>query len=87
MSGGSYNYLYLQGDNGVEPWVLTAMADRLDRLGEKEAAEITRSFLPPSDDHPIRQLWHAVEWRDSNDWGDDQLQEAINKYKREATQK
>jgi hypothetical protein len=82
MSGGSYNYLsYHAPDLGGHRHHLEAMADRLEGLpyGSK-AAEATRSILAALDDEALANVWHAVEWWDSGDYGEDKVQAAIAKY-------
>lgn len=74
---------------------LRNMAHRLDGLCPEAAAE-TRLFVEggtveqqaASIFHGIdtrlkrlEPLWHAVEWRDSGDWGEDQLAQAIADYR------
>jgi hypothetical protein len=80
VSGGSHNYLYsadLSWNSRNDD--LEAMAARLEELGVPDAAEQTRALLAPElpQSSPLRDLWHAVEWTDSGDWGDDQLAEAV----------
>lgn len=74
---------------------LRNMAHRLDGVCPEAAAE-TRLFVEGGtveqqaasifhgiDAHLARlqPLWKAVEWRDSNDWGEDRLLEAIAAYR------
>lgn len=90
MSGGSFNYL--TPDNYHEQRSdLTAMKDELWRLvgkgvpGAEDAyRQMTRldTLLYLSDllAKDLETVWHAVEWRESGDWGDDQLREALLEY-------
>ncbi len=77
MSGGSYNYLYLKDDAGLEDNPdLERMATRLDRLGYPILADETR--------HPssrrIVVVWEAIEKYDSSDWGWNRVEDAIASY-------
>ena len=89
MSGGSYNYLYCHV-NGLEAQRgdIEAMRDRLNELeregvpGAARAARLTRYVLIHLDlaeqrAQELADVWHAVEWRDSCDWGDDTMREAF----------
>lgn len=85
MSGGSYNYLCHailseHTDN------LRRMYDRLRELEQKKAArrEESKAYGLAADatgrilaalDVPdaLSAVWYAVEWRDSCDWGEDQM--------------
>jgi hypothetical protein len=88
MSGGSYNYLCWAdlGDIGSKQADLEAMAARLDGINpDSHAATDTREVLAilAALDFAIRRLsdvWKAVEWRDSYDYADDQMMEAITEY-------
>lgn len=70
---------------------LRAMRDRLGELAEGAApavgpaAEFTRYFVDLIDSveallaalpQPLRDVWHAVEWLDSSDYGIAEVQEA-----------
>lgn len=86
MSGGSYNYLCYatlsdrQGD-------LEAMFGRLNELanehagepsgiGYRRAARATKRILDTLEvPDGLSRIWKAVEWRDSCDWGEDQMDE------------
>jgi hypothetical protein len=87
MSGGSYNYLCDAQADDVMSRVetLREMAERLDGVCPEAAAK-TREILAIYVEldqrvDGLREIWKAVEWRDSCDWGDDQLAEAVTKYK------
>lgn len=92
MSGGSYNYLYLHtGGLEAQRGDIEDMRDRLQGLAEEGvagaalAAEQTRAILAHFDlaeekAQTLSDVWHAVEWRDSCDYGDDQVREALAKY-------
>lgn len=85
MSGGSFDYLYLKDD--LPKYALEQMADELDALaaegvpGAAEAAAETRRYIAPEHAVPIRDVWHAVEWWRSSDWGKDDVLEALGEYK------
>ncbi|MDQ0791979.1 hypothetical protein [Streptomyces sp. B1I3] len=89
MSGGSYNYLYCHV-SGLETQRgdIEAMRDRLagleaDRIpGAARAARLTRYVLIHLDlaeqkAQELTDVWHAIEWWDSNDYGEDDVREAL----------
>lgn len=94
MSGGSYDYLCwaqdLEDINGKR-YALREMADRLAGLGyAQDAAAETEELLVLLQQWEVRaqvrvkrlsDLWHAVEWWDSNDSGEDDVREALTKYR------
>jgi hypothetical protein len=86
MSGGSYDYLYCHV-NGLEAQRgdIERMARRLEAGGYYAAARSTRDVLRMLDAaeriaHSLHDVWHAAEWVDSCDWGEDQLLEAVEKF-------
>lgn len=93
MSGGSYNYLYSHvGGLEVQRGDIEAMRDSLHELekqgvpGAAKAARQTRMILHHFDlaeqkAQALSNVWHAVEWRDSGDSGNDQVIEALREYK------
>lgn len=97
MSGGSYNYLCLAAGNqqlGDHRGDLRAMVERLEQLardgvpGAGLAAQRSRSVerhlqLADRLAETLEDVWHAVEWRDSADWGEDQMREALAKWQAE----
>lgn len=86
MSGGSWEYMY---DWETEKFLgrradVQAMAKRLATAGYLDAARAMEEFyvtlnyaavMIEARQAALRDLMHAVEWRDSNDYGEDQLQE------------
>lgn len=92
MSGGSYNYLYCHvGGLEAQRHNIEAMRDRLAELeadrvpGAARAARLTRYVLIHLDlaearAQELADIWHAVEWRDSLDWGDDTMREAFTEW-------
>lgn len=94
MSGGSYDYLCwaqdLEDINGKR-YALREMADRLAGLGyARDAAAETEELLVLLQQWEVRaqvrvkrlsDLWRAVEWWDSNDSGEDEVREALAKYR------
>lgn len=85
MSGGSYNYLCWKDSTevGSEREALEKMAARLKELGAYDAAyqteEISVFFITLNQKiEKLRDVWHAVEWLDSGDWGEAQAMEVIN---------
>lgn len=87
MSGGSYNYLCFKDADDILGRIqdLRDMANRLDGLCPEAAAETRAIFDGPRSLYAelekrierLGPLWKAVEWRDSSDWGQDQLDQAI----------
>ena len=88
MSGGSYNYLCYNTDELTSHrGSLKAMAERLAALGwAPEAAEATQRLIDDLDRvaaaaEALKDVWHAVEWWDSCDYGEDQVREEIDRYR------
>lgn len=92
MSGGSYNYLCHRDATGLLESLgqIEAMADRLSELGFADAAREThevrltvlqsRARLDAMIDR-LRDVWHAVEWLDSCDWGLDAVLRYVHAYR------
>ena len=87
MSGGSYSYLCFKdsSDIGQNMGDLEAMARRLDEMGHHVIAADSREVRAMLDVVQARltrmhDVWHAVEWRDSGDYGADQAEEACALY-------
>lgn len=88
MSGGSFNYLYCKsaGEIGPDDGNLLAMIARLGDLGYAQAAHArtieVREKLREVDAliGDLSKVWHAVEWRDSCDWSEDQMRAEIIRY-------
>lgn len=82
MSGGSYDYLYFHApDLGGRRGQLEAMAERLEGLPyAAKAAAATRRILADLGDESLADVWHAVEWWDSADYGEEQVRDAVSKY-------
>lgn len=85
MSGGSYNYL-CNATLSERDDDLRRMYDRLRELEQKKAArrdeskayglaaDATHRILAALDvPDALSAVWKAVEWRDSSDWGEDQM--------------
>lgn len=91
MSGGSYDYLCFADESDVLRRLesLQRMADRLDEVCPEAAAETRALFDGPKSLRAevearlkrLTDLWYAVEWRDSGDWGDTQLADAVEKFR------
>ena len=93
MSGGSYDYLCgASGDDvlsGVKNEVLRRMADRLTPLCPEAAVQTEQIIVVCAMMRTriearlelLRDLWQAVEWRDSGDTDDSRLLEAIRKWR------
>lgn len=98
MSGGSYSYLYCKSFDQLvdDDCELEEMANRLAGLGYAEdAARETKDMLllirrtkKEFEDKMLRlaDVWQAIEWWDSGDWGEDQAKEALAKYRAERAQ-
>lgn len=93
MSGGSYNYLaeHQPGELEARRGDIEAMRGRLAELAEQRvpgaarAARLTRYVLIHLDlaeqrAQELTDVWHAVEWRDSCDWGDDTMRQAFTEW-------
>lgn len=94
MSGGSYGYLYRDqelGDLLGRQDDLRRMADRLAGLGDAaDAAAETEELLVMLRQWQIRaevrarrlaDVWHAIEWWDSGDSGENRVREALAAYR------
>lgn len=87
MSGGSYDYLYTRarplGDQRND---LERMAIRLEGLPwAAQAAAATRRCLTAIDDaerlaESLYDVWHAIEWWDSGDWGEERARQNVEGY-------
>ena len=87
MSGGSYGYLYCHV-SGLETQRgdIERMEARLQSSGYYEAARSTREVLRLLDGaeriaESLQDVWRAVEWKDSGDGGEDDVQEAVSKFR------
>jgi hypothetical protein len=82
MSGGSYDYLYWQvGELGGRREELERMAVRLEGLPFAAAAAVaTRRILESISDEKLAEVWRAVEWWDSGDYGESQVRQAVAEY-------
>ncbi len=95
MSGGSYNYMeswFIRNDlpdDDDSDESLPAMMKRLEEYPEHSGAVVAatqmRYLLQLCDNLRTRfaqlgPVMHAVEWRDSGDWGEEQMLNAIEKW-------
>lgn len=88
MSGGSYNYLGVRARSGLitVPYTLEDMQERLHKLpyAIRSAWHTTQVISLIGDANRqaemLADVWHAVEWRDSGDWSEDDMREEIEKY-------
>jgi hypothetical protein len=99
MSGGSFNYLYgienlaELGDNHSGPSLddLQAMAEFLAGLGWADAAAgETREWLELAEREipkRLRDVWHAMEWWRSCDYGEDQARAEVQRYDETAAER
>ncbi len=88
MSGGSYNYLCYQDLDTLRQSNLKAMIERLRELGHEDAAQESAKIFDLFDEietimDRMREVWHAVEWRDSGDYGRDQTTRIIEEWRNE----
>jgi hypothetical protein len=89
MSGGSYNYLcHAMRDGNLSQYEgeMQRMAARLRELGHPEAADGTDIVLSVLDAAEraamaLEDVWHAVEWLDSNDSDEEAVAEAVEAYR------
>ena len=92
MSGGSYNYLCYADFPDICSKIsdLEDMRDRLLALGYMDSAEETEGVILMIKSFRVRiearikrlnEIWQAVEWKDSGDWGMENIEEAIKKYR------
>lgn len=88
MSGGAYDYLYWKvPELGGHRGQLEAMAERLEGLPyAADAAAATRRILAAVNNEALANVWRAVEWWDSGDYGEDQVREALAKYESAAVE-
>ena len=76
MSGGSHNYMSLRyPECSIDD--LDGMIARLRELGYADAADASERVLVCGPSDALRDVWHAVEWFDSCDWGLDSVERAI----------
>lgn len=81
MSGGSFNYIHDQFPPNIGD--LGNMVDELDRsFPNSKAHKDSRELLLQltADNEELRDVWHAIEWWCSNDYGPDQAADAVAKY-------
>lgn len=96
MSGGSYDYLcqaYDLGDLIKKQGRLQEMADRLAGIGyATDAAKETEELVVMLRQWQVRasvrlarlaDVWKAVEWTDSCDWGEAAIHKALATYRGE----
>lgn len=93
MSGGSYDYLCDKYSEELFDCftMLRKMSGRLLELGYDDAAKDTITLLTIMTGmlktidvraDRIREVWKAVEWYDSSDWGLEEVVDAIQKYRK-----
>jgi hypothetical protein len=92
VSGGSYDYLCFNTDDlSGRRGMVEEMAQRLEGLPyASTAAADTRRVLTLLDDarnlaERLSDVWRAVEWWDSGDYGEQQAQEALAAYRSTST--
>jgi hypothetical protein len=86
VSGGSFDYLCYQGLQELAENIelLEEMAEVLEEEGSTQAAKDTLKIIEQIKGldvpEPLRNVWRAVEWWKSCDWGKEQAMEVIAKY-------
>jgi hypothetical protein len=86
VSGGSYDYLcWHAGELSSRRGTVKAMAERLEKSGYREAARATRDVLcllggAERAARALEDVWHAVEWADSGDSGEDAVRKAVETF-------
>lgn len=91
MSGGSFSYLCMKDPQQLieSEEILQEMSDWLAREGYKEAANGTQSLIEEirifinrieAKAESLQDVWKAVEWYSSSDWGKDSVDEAVENY-------
>lgn len=92
MSGGYYNYLYCRIDSLIDrEYDLEEMANDLADLGYAyDAALATGKLISKirqfkkdiiKNSESLSEVWKAMEYWRSGDWGEDSLKEALDKYR------
>lgn len=87
MSGGSFNYLcYVDAEEiGQRLGALDDMASALEVVcpeaaaATREIADHVRGVQPKID--ALKDLWHAVEWWHSSDWGRERVESVVAAYR------
>lgn len=80
MSGGSFGYLAFKDADDLPNQSLREMAEALRDLGFEDAAQETERYIRPEPDQALKDLWHAVEWYCSGDYGKDRAQAEYQEY-------
>lgn len=91
MSGGSFEYLFVQAPEDMRQDLLEAMAEALvEYEGHAQAwmntvlvAELRRKFVETADallDDGLADVWKAVEWQHSHDGFTGQVEKALREY-------
>lgn len=92
MSGGSYNYLCYESFPEIMERTedMETIAYRLIKLGAKDIAEDIRDLINYCKDakqtimdacERLHEVFRAVEWFDSGDIGEDDMQKEIKRYR------
>lgn len=86
MSGGSFDYMYQQDEprRSLVEQMLEELAKLADEKvpGALEAYDATSAYLRPTED-PVRQVWRAIEWWRSADYGKEEVIEALADFEEE----
>lgn len=90
MSGGSHNYLFCADITSERRDDIARMAVRLRELGHHDAALRTSEVLAALDvidelQRELSDVWHAVEWVDSCDWGRGDEAKAVESWRQKAS--
>ena len=95
MSGGSFSYLYCKEPEELFNHIgtLEEMETALRHLGAKDIARDTRRLIEYVESAKnrievlqanLRDVFHAVEWYHSADYGRDSVEKAFARYREEA---
>lgn len=89
MSGGSFNYLCYQDAEGLaraRNSDLSSMRDKLQELGFEDMARKTQCVIERFDEideaaKELNEVWQAVEWCVSCDWGLKDVEAAVERHR------
>lgn len=98
MSGGSYEYMCFAEveDLAHKKRLIDNMAERLKELGYEDAAVATTGIYTAVNEslrilqemkENIAGVWQAVEWLDSNDWGEESVKNAVEEWRQKTYNK
>lgn len=85
MSGGSYDYMYCCDLDVGRVYDIDRMAAALRRRGFHAAADRTQQAahhlrMARAVQSDLENVWQAVEWRESCDYGEEYVTEAVQRW-------